>query len=652
MKRTLALTLMTLLAGVCTMAQSVDIDGIYYNLDATTKSATVTSGETRYTGDVAIPATVTYEEVTYNVTTIGDAAFELCTTLNSVTIPEGVTTIGNNAFNNCVSLTSVTLPQSLTTIGSTAFMWCMNLYDVTIPENVTTIGQRAFMYCTALTSIALSKNVTSIGAGAFAACTKLTSIEVDGENANFTSSDGVLYNKDLTALIQYPVGNANTSYTIPNSVTTIGICAFESNSTLKTITIPEDATTIMARAFMNCDALTSIDIPESMTTIGSSAFYSCEALTGVAIHKDLTTIGEEAFAHCTAMTAITVDAENPNYTSVDGVMFDKNKTTLIQYPLGNAAESYVIPDGVTTITNLAFYGSQSLANITIPASVTTIDIDVFAECPSLASINIDDQNPNYASIDGVLFNKDKTILIQYPIGNENSTYTIPDGVTTIGGFAFEFCDNLTTVNIAKSVTVINESAFRKCTSLTAITIPSNVTTIGDNVFFDCDALTSVTLEEGVTTIGEAAFMDCSALTTITLPASVTEIGPGAFYNNLAFTSITCKAVTPPTITSSAFPNIDREIPLYVPAESIDLYKSATDWKEFTNILSLGQATAIDDISSDDITVSFTGGNIVVIGTDDYMVYSISGQCLGKQTNVESGIYIVVAKGKSFKVIAR
>lgn len=643
---------MALLIGVCAMAQSVDIDGIFYKLDATTQSATVTAGEIKYSGDIVIPATVTYEEKVYNVTKIGDAAFSDNISVNSVTLPEGVTEIGSGAFNTCMQLTSIKLPNSLTTIGHQAFELCVNLPQITIPENVTKIGSRAFYYCEALTSISIPKSVTTLGLGTFATCKSITSIEVDAENPNYTSVDGVLFDKNMTTLIQYPVGSANTSYTIPGSVTTIDVCAFESNKTLKTITLHNGVTTIKMSAFMNCDALTSIDIPESVTEIGGGSFYSCDALTSIAIHKNLTTIGEEAFALCNSATAINVAAENPNYSSADGVLFNKDMTTLIQYPLGNAAESYTIPDGVTTISEMAFYNCQYLTSVTIPASVTTISIDVFANSESIESITAVAENPNYASVDGVLFDKAMTKLIQYPAGKKNSTYTIPDGVTTIGTCAFESNTYLTTLNISEGVTTIEESALQYCTALTDVTIPKSMRTIGDFAFFQCDALTNITILEGLTTIGVGVFMDCGAIKSITLPESVTLIEDGTFYNCAALEYVICKSVTPPTITESAFPDTDKNTPIYVPAESIDSYKSAVGWREFTNILPIGQATAIDNMPSDNITVSFTGGNIVVSGTDDYTVYAINGQCLGKITNVESGIYIVVAEGKSYKVIAQ
>ena len=216
-----------------------------------------------------------------SVTTIGDSAFFCCSNLTSVTIPDSVTTIGDSAFSGCSNLTSVTIPDSVTTIGYFAFEDCSNLTSVTIGDSVTTIGDYAFLGCSSLTSVMIPNSVTTIGGSAFSGCSNLTSIVVDENNTAYQSINGNLYSKDGTVLMAYAIGKTDTSFAIPDSVTTIGLGAFAYCSNLTSVIISDSVTTIGEGAFFYSSNFTSVTIPDSVTIIGDSAFAYCSNLTSI-----------------------------------------------------------------------------------------------------------------------------------------------------------------------------------------------------------------------------------------------------------------------------------------------------------------------------------------------------------------------------------
>ena len=200
--------------------------------------------------------------------------------------------------------------------------------------------------------------------------------------------------------------------------------------------------------------------------------------------------------------------------------------------------SIIIPDSVTSIGDFAFENCSGLTSITIPDSVTSIGDHAFYNCSSLTSITVSENNKYFSSLNGVLFNKDKTDLITYPIGNERTEYTIPDSVTSIGNFAFYNCSSLTSITIPDSVASIGNSAFYNCSSLTNIKLPDVIDIISGNTFRDCSSLLNIIIPDSVTSIKECAFYNCSNLTSITIPDSVASIENSAFYNCTSLKSIT------------------------------------------------------------------------------------------------------------------
>ncbi|MCD8049191.1 MAG: leucine-rich repeat domain-containing protein [Clostridia bacterium] len=405
----------------------------------------------------------------------------------SVSATEYSGTCGDNltwTFDSDTGILTVSGTGDITDILQPWLSFRTNIISVVISDGVTSIGNEAFSNGTALTSVLIGNSVTTIGSGAFAYCSKLASVSIS--NSVTTISDGAFY--ECTAL---------TSVTIPNSVTSIG-----------------------EGAFGWCTALTSVSIGNNVTTIGNSVFAHCSELTSIMIPSSVTSIGSHAFAYCTSLTNITVDENNENYCDVDGVLFDKNLTELINYPTKKADTEYVIPNSVTKIYDVAFYGCSNLLNITISDNIKSIGSDAFYDTAYYNSESNWENDVLY--LGKYLISADRSI---------SGDYIIKSGTLIIASTAFYMCHYLTSVVIPDSVITISDGAFYDCTALTSVSIGDNVITIGASAFEGCDSLTSIIIGSSVTIINSYAFYSCRHLTIVTIPNNVTNIGEGAFYRS-------------------------------------------------------------------------------------------------------------------------
>ena len=346
-----------------------------------------------------------------------------------------------------------------------------------IKNNTLTIANGAFAYSKQLTSVTIPDSVTTIGEHAFAYSESLTNITVDANNNNYSSDEyGVLFNKDKTKLIQYPVANTRTDYIIPGSVTIIGEYAFYECNNLTSITIPSNVTTIGEYAFQDCTNLLNVTIPNSVTIIGKYAFEGCCSLISLTIGNSVTTIDEWAFNNCYNLTSVSI----PNSVTTIGKYAFGGCCSLISLTIGNSVTTIgewafndcdtlkivTIPDSVATIESSAFISCDNLTSVIIGNGLTSIVDTPFVACPNLTSIIVSSSNKNYSSDDyGVLFDKNKTEIIRYPVANPRTSYTIPGSVTTISDSAFSWGDNLTSVTIPNSVTTISYSAFNSCENI-------------------------------------------------------------------------------------------------------------------------------------------------------------------------------------------
>ena len=477
-------------------------------------------------------------------------------------IPDNVKSIGYGAFNGFSGLTSITIGNSVTSIGGYAFYGCTGLKSIAIPDSVTSIGSYAFSGCTGLTVSGSATNVsmvakqaeatsfsviitsgTSIGEYAFGGCTELMSITIP-DSVTSIGDDAF---SDCTGLTSITGSAANAS-----------TVAMQAKPTSFTVNITS-GTSIGKYAFAGCTGLTSITIPDSVTTIGTCAFAATE-LTDITIGKNVTSIGLGAFAKCPGLTSIIVEKGNTQYHNYGNCLIETKSKTLIlgcknsviptdgsvtsvgEVAFGGCTglTSITIPDSVTSIGSYAFAATE-LTDITIGKNVTSIGLGAFAKCPGLTSIIVEKGNTQYHNYGNCLIEtKSKTLIL----GCKNSVIPTDGSVTSVGDAAFSNCTRLTSITIPDRVTSIGNSAFRGCTGLTSITIPDRVTSIGNYAFSNCTGLTSITIPDRVTSIGYDAFAGCTGLTTIKFNGTKAQwnaISKGYSWNNrVSATEVVCK----------------------------------------------------------------------------------------------------------------
>lgn len=427
---------------------------------------------------------------------------------------------------------------------------------ITYDKDITNISEEAF-YGTGITSIILPNSINKIGSYAFQDCWLLKSV------------------------------------ILPNNITRIPLCAFDGCTNLTDVIIPNSVTSIGESAFGNCSSLTNIIIPDAVTDIGMEAFYDCNSITSITIPKSVTTIRMYAFAQCKSLKSVYCKSTTPPTPPYDGSYWGILSSTEAKiYVPASDDNSVIIAYKVATLWNpyadyiFEYDYENNEVVLEEPLQMSNIYYTATAKVqPRIAYIfsNEWDQTTGNGVI--TLFGEVTTIGEgAFSNCSKLTSITIPNTVTTIGSDAFNHCTSLTSVNIPDGVTKIEIDAFCYCSSLTSITIPDSVTSIGDGAFYQCYSLTSVTISNGVTTIGDSAFDRCTSLTSVTIPNSVTSIGQSAFDNCTNLTSVYCKPTTPPTGGNYMFNGNASGRKIYVPATSVEAYKSANYWSGYADAI--------------------------------------------------------------------
>jgi len=550
----------------------------------------------------------------------GGGVVNVPSTYKSGEIVYPVTRISNRVFAGCSQIDGVYLPDSIQYIDAGAFQYCYALTDFTVPDSVTYIGERAFIGCENLVSIELSEKLYDINASTFEDCASLAEI------------------------------------TIPDSVRSIGPYAFWKCFGLTSAKIGSGVKIIEEGAFRTCQALTTVNIPASCEAIGEEAFNYCSALTDITFEEGLKTIGANAFAECESLSVVTLP---DSIETLEWGAFNYNRNL----------SQINMPKNLKTVGLLAFYNCDSLKNVHIYDKVESIGERAYGGCDSLEAITVDENNANYCSLDGHLYNKNQTVIITYAPANTAASYTLPSTVTTIEPYAFEGARKLKEINLPAGLTTIGEYAFLQA-GLTQPYIPAKVSSIGEYAF-NCFGLTEVAvapenssyasqdgilyskdmseliwypyrkqgetfvtpvgvtkigtsglsgynlktviISEGVTTLGDQTFNGCENLVQVSLPSTLRALGRAAFVN----TPIE-SMVIPEGVTSlyQVFQGCYRLKSVVLPASLTEIkYGTFDDEMENVTIYYRGSQTQWSGITIDDNNPRVENGNIIYNFTD-------------------------------------
>lgn len=542
---------------------------------------------------------------------IGEYTFEGCKLLKSIDIPSGIEVIPKGAFQYCNSLELISLPTTLKEIGDYAFSgWNTSIEKIEIPNSVRSIGKYAFSNLKNLSQVKLPENITCIENGMFNNCTALSEISLPA---------GIVQIKDEA----FKDCSSLNTIRIPALVEDIGSEVFANCKTLKDFEFPQKLKSIGNSAFKNCDALQVVSLPDELLTINAYAFNECDLLQDIIIPARVSYIGNAAFSFCKALKSIIVNPSNEFYTSTDGVLFNKSRSVLFNFPTTKGGD-YHIPEEVEYISDYAFYNCANLMSVVIPDGVKVIRVDAFAGCQNIASIRI------------------------------------PSSVTQLESNVFYNCSSLVKAYLPDNITSMGSGVFQKCTLLKTVNIPASLKSLPDFTFSGCHILREIELPKGITSIGSSAFNNCKLLSSITIPGGVTTIGSGAFTGCAQLEKISNENPVPQAIDTYVFSGVDyTSCKLAIPFGSLSAYQMATGWKEFLNIkeeIITGTSIAISSDNNQFLKIENNKikGSVAIPVT--LSIYSINGQLIKScivsgdfMIPLERGLYIIKLGTESRKI---
>ncbi len=625
----LLLSLLALFASIT--ADAVSIGGICYTLNSTDRTATVTyystnstSNSNYYSGAIQIPSSVTYSSKSYSVIAIGASAFKSCTNITSVTLPTSITSIAGSAFSGCTNMSSVNIPSNVTSIGECAFSSCSSLSSITIPSKVTSMGEGIFQNCTGLTSVTMTSRVTSIPRYMFNNCTNLNSFSIPPSVISIEAN-----------AFQKCTGLSNIS--IPTSVTVIKSLAFEGCSNLTSVTLPASMVEIQGAAFNNCTYLSTINIPENVSTIGSSPVYKNEnSYNGYSSYWQYDDDGgykrsySSPFSGCSSLKSFVVDEDNPYFSSVDGVLFNKDGDILYDFPKGKSGY-YTIPSQVKAMNDEVLRGCDKLTGLCLSDDLWTPDnyfpfrgkqIKTFhigrklsaasfyasGSLPNLETITVDGENQSWWVEDGVLYrnaNGYNNSLILYPQKKINTSFSVPEGINNIASTAMGGNSYIQNVSLPSTLNSIGSEAFQNCTNLRTVNIPASVSFIDDYAFEGCSRLESIDLSLKTTYstlwLGNYCFGNCNSLKTIILGNALAYDYDGSSIEYGVFdgcNSIENIYVITDNLIVYGYDDIGEDYvdfvetqmfsnfsaTVHVPSGSLSAYRSSNQWKNFSSLV--------------------------------------------------------------------
>lgn len=651
MKKHLLLALMAFLP-MLVSAEEVVINYMKYSIHKSNKTAEVINNYGFYYGDIVIPTTIEVNGEAYDVTSIGNSAFQN-SGITSVNIPNSVTFICGSAFSECKSLTSLNIPESVTLIGDNAFYNCTGLTSISIPSSVRSIGYQAFYGCTGLTSLVMQEGITFIDEWAFRDCNNLSDISFPNSLTTIGShafdntqwikrqyNEGVVYagrvayssnssycNKDLIlnegtkgiAASAFQNNYVIQSITIPKSVVSIGNNAFISSG-LKSIIVEEGNPVFDSRE--NCNAIIETAtntliygcintiIPTSIKTIGRNAFTE-NAPNSITIPEGVTHIESDAFSNC-SLSKITFPESliyigqgafynTPwNNNQPDGLVY---AGPILYHYKGEMPEntSITIKEGTKSICGSAFCNYKNLVSISIPEGLESIGNSAFLNCTNLNNIN---------------FPASLKYIDSGALSNTAWYKSQPDGVVYAGPVVYYYKGNM----LANSEIVINSGT----TAIAVYALSSNSNTSMKNAFsvslpvsikniclraFWGSGITSLVLPQGTKEIGQEAFSNCTSLTSVSIPASVESIGLWAFLGCKSLNDVYCYATTVPKVNNNIFNYVHMtHATLHVPATSVEAYRTISPWNSFKNIVPIeGEVPSVEKCATPIIT--FANGKL-------------------------------------------